>query len=73
MFALVTMLPADRHAVTASSEYRFLRPVPQNTRAVLSADVVRLGRTLAHVDARLCVDDRVCAEARYVKSVISVG
>ena len=72
MFALVTQLPLDSHAVTAASDYKFLRPVPAGSRAVLEANVVRLGRMLAHCDARLCVDDRVCAEARYVKSIISV-
>lgn len=73
MFALLTVLPEDRYAVTATSEYRYLRAVPKDAEVLLEAKVVRLGRTLAHMDASLSVDGRPHVEARYVKSVVSAS
>ena len=70
MFAMVTVLPADRWTVTANSEYRMLRPVQAGSEVRLVADVVKIGRTLGHVDAALTIDGVPHVQARYIKSVI---
>ena len=72
MFALVTKLPESQFAVTASSAYRFLRAVPEGSGPEITAECVRVGKSIAHCDVKVTVDGRLHADGRLVKSLTSV-
>ena len=69
MLALLPSLDASRHAVTHDLHVSMLSPVPAGARCRLEARVVRLGRSLAFLDAAAKLDDRLVATARVTKSL----
>ena len=52
VLALLPMLPADRHAVTADFHAQFLRPAKPLSRVELTGRVVKAGRQLAFARSR---------------------
>lgn len=71
MLALVTQLPASRHAVTHDLHVSVIRPVPAGSRCRLAGEVVRLGRSIAFVDVTATVNGQVVATARVTKSLVA--
>jgi len=69
MLALLPSLDASQHAVTHDLHVSMLRPVPVGARCRLEARVVKVGRSLAFMDAAALVDDRLVATARVTKSL----
>ncbi len=71
MLALLPALDASQHAVTHDLYVSVMRPVPTGAVCCLSARVLRLGRTLAFLEATAEVEGRIVASGRVTKSIVA--
>jgi len=69
MLALLPSLDPSQHAVTHDLYVSVMRPVPAGARCELTARVLKLGRSLAFLEATAEVDNRIVASARITKSI----
>lgn len=73
MLALLPSLTASQHAVTHDIHCSVMRPVSPGARVRLVGSVLRVGRTLAFVEATAMVDGKPVASARVTKSLTASG
>ena len=69
MLALLPSLDPSRHAVTHDIYVSVMRSVPAGTCCRLTARVLKLGRTLAFLEAAAEADGKIVASARVTKSL----
>lgn len=69
--AVLSVLENGRHAVTADIHVQHMRPVRPGARIVITARVLRAGRTLAFCEAQVLDDGQVCPVARLTKVVVA--
>jgi uncharacterized protein (TIGR00369 family) len=69
--ALISLLDPSESAVTHDIHVSMMRPARPGSELVFEGEVVRKGRTVAFVDARAMVADRLIASARVTKSIVS--
>lgn len=72
MFALITVLPEDRYAVTADVHTQLIRPIRAGPRVELAGRVLRAGRSLAFCEAAARVDGESCAVSRMTKAIVAM-
>lgn len=72
LFALMTVLPEDRYAVTADVHTQLMRPIRAGARVDLAGRVLRAGRSLGFCEAAALVDGESCAVARMTKAIVPV-
>ncbi|MGO9421880.1 PaaI family thioesterase [Roseiarcus sp.] len=72
VLALLPMLPADRHAVTADFHAQFLRPAKPHARVELTGRVLRAGRQLAFCEVEARSERQVCVVTRVTKAIVAV-
>ncbi|HEY2049691.1 MAG TPA: PaaI family thioesterase [Caulobacteraceae bacterium] len=70
MFALMTLLPEDRYAVTADVHTQLMRPIQAGARVDLRGRVLRAGRSLAFCEAEALADGKTCALAQMTKAIV---
>jgi uncharacterized protein (TIGR00369 family) len=70
LFALMTVLPEDRYAVTADVHTQLMRPIRAGARVDLTGRVLRAGRSLGFCEAAALVDGEACALARMTKAIV---
>jgi len=70
LLALQPRLRPGQHAVTHDLHVSMLRAAPPGTRVQLRAEAVKVGRTLAFIDARAEAGGQVLATARITKSLV---
>jgi uncharacterized protein (TIGR00369 family) len=71
LFALMTVLPEDRYAVTADVHTQLMRPIQAGARVELAGRVLRAGRSLAFCEAAALADGKTCAVARMTKAIVA--
>jgi acyl-coenzyme A thioesterase PaaI-like protein len=69
--ALLPLLPADRHAVTADFHAQFLRPAKPRSRIELVGRVLRAGRQLAFCEVEARSEGELCVVARITKAIVA--
>jgi uncharacterized protein (TIGR00369 family) len=69
--ALLSLLPEDTRAVTHDLHVSVMRTAGPGERVDVRGHVVRLGRTLAFINAEASCGDRLLATARVTKSILS--
>jgi uncharacterized protein (TIGR00369 family) len=67
--ALVTLLRDDQGAVTHDLHVSCMRPAPFGSLVRVEGQVVKLGRSLAFLDAKATLGDTLIATARVTKSI----
>lgn len=70
LLALQPRLRPGQHAVTHDLHVSMLRAAPEGARVALRAELLKLGRTLAFIDARAEAGGQVLATARITKSIV---
>jgi uncharacterized protein (TIGR00369 family) len=70
MFAVMTVLPEDRYAVTADVHVQLMRPIRAGARVALVGRVLRAGRSLAFCEAAAVVAGETCALSRMTKAIV---
>ncbi len=73
MLALLPSLTASQHAVTHDIHCSVMRPVSPGARCRLVGSVLRVGKTLAFVEATASVEGKLVASARVTKSLTAGG
>jgi uncharacterized protein (TIGR00369 family) len=73
MFALMTVLPEDRYAVTADVHVQLMRPIRAGVRVELAGRVLRAGRSLAFCEVAAIVAGETCALSRMTKAIVSAA
>lgn len=71
--ALVSLLPHDHGAVTHDLHVSCMRPGGFGETLLVEAEVVRQGRSVAFMDARARIGDKLIATARVTKSIMKLG
>ena len=70
VLALLSLLPPDRHAVTADFHAQFLRPPKPHGRVELVGRVVKAGGRLAFCEVEARSEGEVCVVARITKAIV---
>lgn len=70
LLALQPRLRPGQHAVTHDLHVSMLRAAPEGARVALRAELLKLGRTLAFIDARAEAGGQLLATARITKSIV---
>ena len=68
--ALLSLLPADKEAVTHDIHVSVLRPATKGDTVTFSAEIEKLGRSLAFINAKASVNGKTIATARVTKSIV---
>lgn len=73
LLALLPALAPGQHAVTHDLHISMMRPVAAGAHCQLTARVIKLGRSLAFLEASATVNGQVVASARITKSLITMS